>query len=254
MDDRARNAHRRVCVGRTAARHLYVSPPGPPRHRGLRLTRHPKAVGILEKHPLTTLVMYPIIMGFIGAGAAMAYLLGGRRVAGENLGLLAIVVYFAPYFLLPFAFKLAGGLMSTVFSIANDRGRGMFDRGRKKREGIREDRKTRADQNSLWDPNSKFQKAVGGNRFASAVIDPYGNLAHAGRRIPGLRKKGNMIESSINASRTEQTGKLFEELNNKYSFNDKAYRVLSGAHGKRGKDLDEETCTSLNSAAYSVSE
>ena len=185
---------------------------------------------------ITSLVMYPIIMGFIGAGAAMSYLLGlvqDGSAPADSLGatsILAVIVYFAPYFLLPFAFKLAGGLMSTVFSLANDRSRGLFDRGRKKREGIREDRKTRADQNSLWDPNSKFQKAVGGNRFASAVIDPYGNLAHAGRNIPGLRKKGQGIESSINAARVQQTQKLFEEMNNQFGNNDKAYRVLSGAH------------------------
>lgn len=80
---------------------------------------------------VTTLLMYPIIMGFIGAGAALAYLLGAHD---GTMPILAIVVYFAPFFMIPFAFKLAGGLMSTIFSIANDRNRGLFDRLSKGRQ------------------------------------------------------------------------------------------------------------------------
>lgn len=79
---------------------------------------------------ITTLMMYPLIMGFIGAGAAMAFMMpqvpadGG----GTRMSLLAIIVYFAPFFMLPFAFKLAGGLMSTIFSLTNDKSKGIFDR------------------------------------------------------------------------------------------------------------------------------
>lgn len=79
---------------------------------------------------ITTLVMYPLIMGFIGAGAAMAALMPKPN---DRMSILAIIVYFAPYFMLPFAFKLAGGLMSTIFSFANDKNRGMFDRLKKYR-------------------------------------------------------------------------------------------------------------------------
>lgn len=74
---------------------------------------------------LTTLFMYPLIMGFIGAGAAMAYMM---PKSNDTYSLLAIVIFFAPFFMLPFAFKLAGGLMTTIFSIANDKNKGIFDR------------------------------------------------------------------------------------------------------------------------------
>lgn len=191
---------------------------------------------------LTTLFMYPLIMGFIGAGAAMAYIMPEN---GTNMSLLAIIVYFAPYFMLPFAFKMAGGLMSTIFSIVNDKNRGVFDRLKKQRQGIREDRIKRAQNNSLWDPNSRLQKALHANTWASAVTDPMGNIAHTGRKIPGFRKSGSAIDSQINSARTEQTGKLFEELNNKYGFNDKAFRVLSGAHD----GLSEETKGKLGNLA-----
>lgn len=187
---------------------------------------------------ITTLFMYPLIMAFIAAGAAMSYIMPKTTI---ELQVLAIIVYFAPFFMLPFAFKMAGGLMGTIFSIANDKNRGLFDKGKKKREGIREERRGRAENNSLWDPNSRLQKALGANKWASVMTDPYGNLAHAGRNIPGLRKKGSSIEASINSQRTQQTGKLFEELNNMFGNNDKAYRLLSGAHSGFGDYKKEGT-------------
>lgn len=186
---------------------------------------------------LTTLFMYPLIMGFISAGAAMSYIM---PKSNNSMQLLSIIVYFAPYFMLPFAFKLAGGLMGTVFSMAHERNKGIFEKQRKKRQAIREDRHKRAESNSLWDPNSRLQRALGGNAWASVIADPVGNIAHAGRRIPGLRKTGNRIESTISAQRTQQTGKLFEELNNMFGNNDKAYRLLSGSHAGLTADTQQK--------------
>ncbi len=176
---------------------------------------------------ITTLFMYPLIMGFISAGAAMAFIMPKDK---NTMSLLAIIIYFAPYFMLPFAFKLAGGLMGTIFSLANDKNRGMFDRLKKQRQGIREDRMKRAAQNQLWDPNSRIQRTLGANSWASTIADPLGNIAHRGRRLPLLRKKGAAIESSINAARVEQSGKLVESLNSRHMYNDKAFRFLSGQH------------------------
>ena len=84
---------------------------------------------------MTTLLMYPLIMGFIGAGKAMSFLLGATNMSTQSniMQLLVVIVYFAPYFMLPFAFKMAGGLMSTIFSMANDKNRGVFDRLKKHR-------------------------------------------------------------------------------------------------------------------------
>lgn len=79
---------------------------------------------------LTALFMYPIIMVFIGAGRAASAIIGSNGSSGA-MNILAIMLYFAPYFMLPYAFKLAGGLMSTIFGLANDRGRGAFDRMKK---------------------------------------------------------------------------------------------------------------------------
>lgn len=76
---------------------------------------------------ITTLVMFPIIMAFLASGEVMARI--ATAIDAGNY-LFIMLLYFAPFFMLPFAFKLAGGLMSTVFSIANDRSRGLFDRAK----------------------------------------------------------------------------------------------------------------------------
>jgi len=82
---------------------------------------------------LTALYMFPIITAFIAAGKALS-LVAASVPNSPQMHLLSVLVYFAPYFLLPFAFKLAGGLMATVFSISNDKSRGAFDRLKKGRQ------------------------------------------------------------------------------------------------------------------------
>jgi hypothetical protein len=174
---------------------------------------------------LTALYMFPIIMGFIAAGKAMAGVAASVDDSPE-MHLLSVLLYFAPYFLLPFAFKLAGGLMATVFSIANDRSRGLFDRSRKKRQEIMAERRGRAASNSLWDPRHKLA-----NTAASWVASPGSNAVYGlGKRgVPGFKRGSAKIAGQIEHARVEQSGKLFEELN-KAGYNDKAYRAIAGLH------------------------
>lgn len=186
---------------------------------------------------LTTLMMFPIIMLFLSAGKFLANVFGNMGGDSNVNAIMAVIVYFAPYLMLPFAFKLAGGFMSTIFQIANDKGKGAFDRLRNQRAKISEDRTKRADSSSLWDPNSKITKALRGNKVASWIADPKGNAAHFGMEHGNqfAMRAGNRVESKINSERTEQTGKLMEELNGKYLYNDKAFRLLSGSHGQFSK-------------------
>ncbi|MBP9761845.1 hypothetical protein KBD11_02125 [Candidatus Saccharibacteria bacterium] len=81
---------------------------------------------------ITSLVMFPIVMGFIAVGEALSRVMV-QHPGKENqlMNIQAFLVLIAPYFMLPFAFKLAGGLVSTLFSMTNDRAKGVFDRGRK---------------------------------------------------------------------------------------------------------------------------
>lgn len=74
------------------------------------------------------LVVFPIIMAFIAIGrvfSVVAFHAPGSQTVNQ---LIAIVAYFAPYFLITTAFKMAGGVISTLGGIVNDRSKGAFDR------------------------------------------------------------------------------------------------------------------------------
>ncbi len=156
---------------------------------------------------ITTLFMYPLIMGFIGAGAAMSYLIGSAPL-GAKSSLLAILVYFAPFFMLPFAFKMAGGLMGTIFSMANDRNRGAFDRLKKFRQGQLEKRGSYYKQRY---GDRAMQARASAVRSLNASASKYGGvrgglLRAAGRPIAGLGGIEDKM-SAINA----RTGKAIQD-------------------------------------------
>ncbi|HUD06386.1 MAG TPA: hypothetical protein VMR34_00715 [Candidatus Saccharimonadales bacterium] len=64
------------------------------------------------------LLMFPIISGIIAIGRVFAAV----TTSGGNTGLVqemvAIIAYFGPYFMIPFTFKWAGGLLSATGSLA----------------------------------------------------------------------------------------------------------------------------------------
>ncbi|HSX06243.1 MAG TPA: hypothetical protein VLG92_00815 [Candidatus Saccharimonadia bacterium] len=77
------------------------------------------------------LLMFPIIASFIALGRVFAAV--NSKNAGSVNQIIAFTAYFAPYFLIPFAFRLAGGAIATLGGLVNDRGRGAFDRLKKYR-------------------------------------------------------------------------------------------------------------------------
>lgn len=83
---------------------------------------------------LGLMVMFPIISALIAAGHIMSAV---GRFGGPFEQFVSIVAYFAPYFLLPLAFRLATGVIGNLAGIANDRSRGAFDRLKKGRENSR---------------------------------------------------------------------------------------------------------------------
>lgn len=81
----------------------------------------------------SALVVFPIISGMIAIGRVFSITAfngtayngpGGATVSQ----IIAVVAYFAPYFLISMAFRLAGGFIATIGGVANDRSRGAFDR------------------------------------------------------------------------------------------------------------------------------
>ena len=88
---------------------------------------------------LKALLVFPIITAFIAIGHVFAAV---TSASGDGLftNVVAFAAYFAPYFMIPLAFRFAGGLMATLGGFANDRSRGAFDRLKKVRKGQSEKR------------------------------------------------------------------------------------------------------------------
>ncbi len=84
-----------------------------------------------------TLLMFPIITGIIAIGRVFSAVTttgsGGAGSSSAIQQLIGFVAYFAPYFMIPFTFRLAGGAIATIGGLANDKSRGGFDRLKKYR-------------------------------------------------------------------------------------------------------------------------
>jgi hypothetical protein len=77
---------------------------------------------------LSALIVFPIISAFIAIGRVFsitAFNSPGIQTVNQ---IIAVIAYFAPYFLISMAFRLAGGFIATVGGVVNDRSRGAFDR------------------------------------------------------------------------------------------------------------------------------
>lgn len=67
---------------------------------------------------IAVMVMFPIITAFLSAGAAMAYITMNAKSGDYTYHILAVIFFIGPYFVLPFAFRLAGGLVEQIVNFA----------------------------------------------------------------------------------------------------------------------------------------
>lgn len=90
---------------------------------------------------ITTLAMFPIISLMLGSGYFLAGIFSQMPGLGEPMKtFMVLTAFIAPYFMVPMAFKMAGGLMGNIFGMVNDRSKGMFDRMSKWRQNTRKRR------------------------------------------------------------------------------------------------------------------
>jgi hypothetical protein len=177
---------------------------------------------------IKTLLVYPVVMVVFAlayiSGVVMSHLIPSS-ILSQAMTILAVV---APMFLIPFAFKLSGGVISNVqgmvSNLANKANKPLRKRGMQSAAS----RLQRAQNNQLYDKSTRRGRF--GNTIATWATAPGSNLAYAGRNTPFLRKRGQKVASQIEHARVEQTGKLFEEVNKITGANDKALRALSGMH------------------------
>jgi hypothetical protein len=115
---------------------------------------------------LSALIVFPIISAFIAIGRVFSITAFNSPGVQTVNQIIAVIAYFAPYFLISMAFRLAGGFIATVGGVVNDRSRGAFDRlkgfrGNKVNENMSKMASGRRFQNS--NPLARgFNAATGG--------------------------------------------------------------------------------------------
>lgn len=90
---------------------------------------------IWRKGLISMLVAFPVITGMIAIGRVFSVTSYNSNPDSWLTQIIAFIAYVLPYFLLPFAFRMAGGFMATLAGMANDRSRGGFDRLKNFRAG-----------------------------------------------------------------------------------------------------------------------
>lgn len=174
------------------------------------------------------LMMFPIIAAFIAVGrvgAAVASSQGG----GIN-SFIAFVSYFAPYFLIPLTFKLAGGALGSLGGMVNDRGRGGFDRLKNYRKNTIATRGRNLKAGSLYQ-----------DRGVGKVINSAGRRSAVGMRGRfGVGARGRAalgIATTANNDETLKNNRMLYELRN----NDYANAVMAFSGGTSGGAKDAAT-------------
>ncbi len=124
------------------------------------------------------LMMFPIIMALLASGRIFSYMTaigetgsigdrpsvdqGSSTIANANdafqgaigsgqglmIQVVAVLAYFAPYFLIPATFKFAGGALTTLTGQLNNRSKGLFDRNKNWRTNTKKARKENAAYNN----------------------------------------------------------------------------------------------------------
>ncbi len=165
------------------------------------------------------LLMFPIIMGFLAAGVAMgsiAAAAGSNAAAGTaqlSWDLIAIIVTFAPYFMLPFAFRLASGIMGAVVNAVTGAHGGLFKTlaERRQEQGALHRERTIGRQVL----NARSRGASGLQRFASRS----GPL-HFARRPLGNLLSGMVGGYNVQQQMSARTAAVSKEMNDQIATGD----------------------------------
>lgn len=128
------------------------------------------------------LIVFPIISAMIATGRVFAITITNNDssgAAGDVVNnIIAFIAYILPYFLLPFAFRAAGGLMATLAGIGNDRSKGMFDR----LSNFRENKRQKRYQDAIQGKNNLARTPIGSIARRAHLADQGGfSLTPRGR-------------------------------------------------------------------------
>lgn len=131
------------------------------------------------------LIMFPIIAGFIAIGRVFALTAAppGAQGVGAVQEVTAMIAYFGPYFLIPFTFRMAGGVLSATGSFASRATRAANAPLANFRKGQRQQRAERAKAGNL------FRGDNAAARFSSSLAQGAFLAPRAGLNPRNMRAK-----------------------------------------------------------------
>lgn len=150
------------------------------------------------------LYFYPIVIGIIFIGRGFASIVNSTD-SDEIVvvtTIIKLVAFVGPYFFIPKAFQFAGGALGNIAGMVNDRGKGVFDRGRKLRDGMKGEQRQQIKRGGGGVFGIGKNSAVG-KKFGSAGASAYG----LGRAVKSEGLIGGVNRSSIRSAK----GKNFNE-------------------------------------------
>ena len=184
---------------------------------------------------LRTLVVFPIISAFIATGRVFAKV---ASVSDKGLlgGLIVFVAYFGPYFMLPMAFKMAGGAIGAVNGALNNAAAGSFAGLKKFRQGSRAKKIENIKSGNLFKGGAEGGMRDRLNTFAKGVS----YLPKAGIRPDRMRAK---LRSAMNDASEARVGKFMQESEsfNAWSGDDaKVWASKFDGHDAIGAELERQ--------------
>jgi len=172
------------------------------------------------------LLTFPIISGMIAIGRVFAVV--GQNVNNGLLGgFISVVAYFGPYFLLPAAFRMAGGALGNLSGMVNNRGKGAFDRLSKFRQGKVKQNWENSLNQRRFNPNGRLSGLNRTTQFAALASSGKAgfNPVRMAGRAGAVREIGEMAEAEHLIRDNDEVKAIYNDDH-----------LLTAASTMRGKD------------------
>lgn len=168
------------------------------------------------------LLMFPIIAGIIATGRVFSAvsLAQSDSLLSHIIGFSA---YFAPYFLIPFTFRFAGGAIAQIGGFVNDRSRGGFDMLRNVRKQNTAKRFKAARSGGIYRNDStagrwmnrQLDRTLDGDEYWRYRAGEIAGDTRAGRAL-GLARYRDITDDQISGAQLEHSMKAAQDLSLHY--------------------------------------
>lgn len=186
---------------------------------------------------VTLLAMYPIIMAILASSTVVAKALSS---GGLYLQLMALTVQFVPFVILPFTFKMAGGMMGklsgALTSLAKKGAKGAWNNsgtkaGLDRFKGMRKQSKDAKADEKVSKRLNKYRNPDGGdNRFARTGRRLGRRSLMRGMDDAAVDRYASGFEDSVKKRKTEEAEHALAAKLSKTTDRDSAVRLLNGEY------------------------